>query len=293
MASRDGKLYPPAIRCARVPACAAIAYVDMALGLLRRSHPHQSPAISFTGGLGAQMLSAAGYFRLEMDGATPEADLNYFDVPPRIAAPGSGEVSIWPWQLKPFGIAPEGFWRLAGRVSRNRVLRDSPQKTALGIQGLRTPEIRARFEVPRGVREVLPPEFPQRFAAVHLRRGDYLNVASHVVPDEAFVSALLTYAQDLEAVVLLSDGEPGATARARLEGTFRHFWVPERLSAWDTHRVLLASAMMIGSNSQFSLVAALLHESGRVLLPSRWAGRPVDQAAWEAEVTGLCAFRAM
>ncbi len=265
----------------------------MAFGLLRRSDLDQSPVISFSGGLGAQLLSAAGYFRLEMDGATPVADLDYFDVTPRIAEPGSGGVSIWPWQLDPFGITSEGFRRMTRRVSRNRVLRDSPRKTALGVRGLRTPEIRARFTVPADVRSLLPGEFPRRFAAVHLRRGDYLNVASHVVPDEAFVAALLAHAQDLEAVVLLSDGEPGAAMRARLATAFRHLWVPEQLSAWDTHRVLRASAMMIGSNSQFSLVAALLHEHGRVLLPSRWAGQPADQSAWEAELTGLCAFRAM
>lgn len=265
----------------------------MTFGLLRGMLSGGPPAISFSGGLGAQMLSAAGYFRLEMDGRQPTADLDYFDTAPRIAKSGSNEVSIWPWQLDSFGITPETFRRMTRGGMRSRTLRDSPQKTSLGIRGLQTPEIRERFGVPKGLDELLPIGFPGRFNAIHVRRGDYLNVASHVVPEGAFVVALAKYARDCDALVFLSDGKPSTSTLAELNRLFKHLWVPESLSAWETHRLLRASALMVGSNSQFSLVAALLHDSGRAILPSRWAGPTAEQAAWEHDLTGLCAFRAL
>lgn len=264
----------------------------MAFGVLRRWLGDQTTSITFTGGLGAQVLSAAAYLRLELDGHAPLADLEYFTTAPQVAMPVKGAVSIWPWQLDPFGITPAHF-RGMTRGSRCRIIPDSPEKMDLGIRGLQTKEIRDKFPISDGVHDLLPNGFPDVFACAHARRGDYLNVASHVVSDDDFLQILERHVPDMRALIVVTDGALDMSTIDRLRARFEHLWIADRLTAWDCHRLLRQSAAMIGSNSQFSLVAALLHPTRRVFLPARWFGSAVDQVPMESTLTRLGGFRAL
>jgi hypothetical protein len=59
--------------------------------------------VTFTGGMGAQMISAAIYLSMKNDGLPVYADLSYFDKPESVAAAGKpGDCSHWSWQLDTF-----------------------------------------------------------------------------------------------------------------------------------------------------------------------------------------------
>ena len=66
--------------------------------------------VTFTGGLGAQILSAAIYYYFKGKGRKVYADKDYFKQPGRTATPGNkGEVSQWNYELGEYGLSLEGF----------------------------------------------------------------------------------------------------------------------------------------------------------------------------------------
>src|SRR5512145_1746130 len=135
--------------------------------------------VTFTGGMGAQIISAAIYYALKDEGREVLADLSYFDKEERVATVGkAGDVSHWSWQLDAFGLSRGSFEEAAAYSRRNVVLiEDGPQKMMLGVKALRQPEVQERFGIAEYVDDTLPADFTSGYLCVHVRRGDYVNVA--------------------------------------------------------------------------------------------------------------------
>ena len=89
--------------------------------------------ITFTGGMGAQILSAAIYFSMKNSGKEVYADLTYFDTPESIAIEGQiGQPSHWAWQLKPFGLMPSDFESYTGKKAASEdLIVDGSRKISL------------------------------------------------------------------------------------------------------------------------------------------------------------------
>ena len=163
--------------------------------------------ITFTGGMGAQLLSAAIYFSMKKDGNLVYADLSYFDEPERVAAAGSaGQCSHWAWQLGLFGLTPTMFDINPALHKRNSVvLEDGPEKLEAGMKALAQPEIQAIFTIPSEAKNNLPAWIDEKFLCIHIRRGDYVNVASHLLADEAFIALAKKFSGLVDRLVVLSD----------------------------------------------------------------------------------------
>src|SRR3970040_1309729 len=138
--------------------------------------------------MGAQIISAAIYWYLKDEGRKVYADLTYFDKSEHIATVGrAGEVSHWSWQLDPFGLGQSSFEPAAPYSGRNiELIEDGPQKMMLGLGALRRPEVQQRFEISGNQAGVLPAGFSSGYMCIHVRRGDYVNVACHLVSDREF-----------------------------------------------------------------------------------------------------------
>ncbi|MDD5329786.1 MAG: hypothetical protein PHX38_07265, partial [Sulfuricella sp.] len=109
------------------------------------------------------------------------------------------------------------------------------------------------------------------FGVAHLRRGDYLNVASHVI-DDASVIALLRQQAALPATIfVISDGTPDAERwRQGLPDTQIHFFKSDDI--YLCHGLMRTAALLVTANSQFSYTAAILQTnlSAATFVPANW-----------------------
>lgn len=252
----------------------------------------QDLVITFTGGMGAQILSAAIYFAKRRAGETVYADLSYFDAEERVAVVGqAGEVSQWAWQLDRFGIPMSAFEARPSGNEGAEVLADGPQKLKMALQALDQAETRQHFPVPEDVSDLLPEGWQAPYLCIHVRRGDYVNVASHLVGDGEFIACAEELAGLLEHVVVLSDSPVPASMREALSATFAHSYVPDGLDVFATHRMMRGARVLICSNSQFSLIAAVLNRKAMVLVPRKWFGAGAE--GLEAAIHERCTFQVL
>lgn len=247
--------------------------------------------VTFTGGMGAQVISAAIYFSLRNKGQMVYADLSYFERKEDVAKVGhKGQVSHWSWQLESFGLTLDCFETASGlEKHRMELIEDGPKKLQLGLQGLKDVEVQRRFAIQLGIQDVLPAEFASGYLCVHVRRGDYVNVGSDLVSDERFVelaSKLATFAKNL---VVVSDSPIEEIFRQRIATGYERAIFLDDIDAFTTHRVMRKANILICSNSQFSLIAALLNSRALVFYPKRWF--VPNQQAIEQLIHESCEFQ--
>jgi hypothetical protein len=258
----------------------------------RRQREARGLVVTFTGGMGAQILSAAIYLSKRNAGEEVYADLSYFDAQEKVATEGRpGEISQWAWQLDRFGMSRSSFEARPGGLVGADVLADGPRKLQMALQALERPDIRARFPVGAGVADLLPVDGQTPYLCIHVRRGDYVNVASHLVSDEAFIACARDWVGLLDHVVVLSDSPVPAPMRQALSAMFKHAHFPDGLDAFASHRVMRCARVLVCSNSQFSLIAAVLNRQAMVLLPRKWFDG--DAREIEAPIHERCTFQVL
>ena len=248
--------------------------------------------VTFTGGMGAQIISAAVYFSYKDAQRPVFADLSYFDEPERVAKEGTpGDCSHWSWQLEAFGLTPDSF--LPAPFPRRKkefvMLNDGPEKLSLGLNGLSDASVRKRFNIDLNLDNLLPDGFSASYLCIHIRRGDYVNVATHLVPDDAFVDLAKKFSGLITRLAVISDSPIGAELRQSLSGLFEESVFLDQIDAFESHRVMRGARILICSNSQFSLVAAALNPDAMVLIPSKWFGEENNQI--ESSLRSICRFQ--
>jgi len=206
------------------------------------------------------------------------ADITCFESAPRIARPGDNTSSTWAFGA--CGFPFEQVSRLGQHNCNNpRVLGDTPEKLALGITALQNPAIAQRF--PRSDEEAIaaelgiePTTLRDKFMASHMRRGDYLNVSTRVLPDTLFLRAATCLAEISSTTIIFSDSKLSAGTRGKFEALLPELNVfdSDRLDPFLIHQAIRHASIFVGSNSQFSLVSGLLG-NGVYLNPRNWFGR--------------------
>ncbi|MBU1425731.1 MAG: alpha-1,2-fucosyltransferase [Gammaproteobacteria bacterium] len=249
--------------------------------------------VTFTGGMGAQMISAAIYFSMRDERRPVYADLSYFDQPESVAIAGdAGVCSHWSWQLEPFGLSTSSFNAFPGFTKQNAdILQDGPVKLELGLKALAQPEVQKYFEIPTDVSDALPTEMADGFLCVHVRRGDYVNVASHLVADNAFVGLSGKFSGLIKSAVVISDSPIGPDFRSAMTKLFEVVAFLDHTDAYTAHRIMRNARILICSNSQFSLIAAALNPNALVLIPKQWFGD--SERHIEAAIHTHCTFQIM
>ena len=255
--------------------------------------------VTFTGGLGAQIFSAAIYYYLMGKGRTVYADLDYFRQPAKTATVGNkGEASHWNYELGEYGLPMEGFSTKKFKKTffkRNmpHVIPDGAEKMELAIEALRHREIKKYFPVKSAVAEECRKiTGGNDYLCIHIRRGDYVNVASHLVDDMDFVNLAKSLSNFVTAVIVISDSEVSGMVKESLPGLFKHCSFIVGGNLHSAHALIRQAKYLVCSNSQFSLSAALLNEIGQqVFVPTKWFG-DVD-ADIQMPINALCRFQVL
>jgi hypothetical protein len=245
----------------------------------------QKVRVVFRGGIGAQILSAAAYWYLQEQGKEVQADMTYFSLLPLEVRPMMvGGLSYWPWNLDFLGISQESFAKSdnsANDYSEYYEIGDNFQKFEIALKALSTQKIKEKFRTGdfQGIIDrCLPREFEGQigYAAIHVRRGDYVNVASHVVGDQTIITVMDSVAKLIDKCVVISDSPIHSDVREAAQRKFKvvSFLDSPNFSETDAHVVMQHAKFLVTSNSQYSLTAALLGK-GICLVPKVWfSGEP-------------------
>lgn len=238
----------------------------------------QAVKVSFTGGLGAQILSSAIYYHFLSRGYRTFADLSYFSNDHRIATPGQkGQISYWKWELDCYGVSRDS---LAIETPGERgapTLHDGALKFSLAMEALSAPDVRAHFYTAGN--DAFSAHYrttqlnDEQYLCLHVRRGDYLNVASHLVSSSELDSIASKFSGLVDRILILSDSPIGESEFGNLRSKFGG-----RINVIDNdpdpilaHSLMRNAAVLICSNSQFSLSAGLL-SNGLKIIPKVWFG---------------------
>jgi len=259
-----------------------------------RADKDKPTVVTFSGGMGAQISSAAIYFSMKNAGRHVYADLSYFDKPENVAVVGKkGDCSHWSWQLEPFGIPITSFDASSFLDKRNAdILQDDDvRRGELALIALAQPEIQGLFKIPDSVSDILPAEFMDGFLCIHVRRGDFVNVASHLVVDEEFIGLSRKFSGLVNSVVVISDSPIELAFRNAVSSMFKWVSFLDNTDAFTAHRIMRKARILICSNSQFSLTAAALNPDALVLIPIQWFGG--GHRHLEAPFSSRCSFQIM
>lgn len=265
---------------------------------MSKNAPQSSEVVvTFTGGLGAQIFSAAIYFYLKSEGRNVYADLDYFQQQVKTATVGNkGEISHWAYELDAYGMPLEGFSTKKIAKSffkRNRpeIIADGAVKVGMAIEALRHQDVRRLFPVKQSIiDECIKVTGGNDYLCIHIRRGDYVNVASHLVSDAEFIDLAKSLSGFVSTVVVLSDSEVTSEIRDNLSKLFAHCSYVVGGDMHIAHALIRRANYLICSNSQFSLSAALLNEVGQqIFLPTKWFGD--GDAGIQVPINALCSFQ--
>jgi hypothetical protein len=233
--------------------------------------------IKFEGGMGNQLLNAALYFYLENSGKKVYADLSYFEKETHVAEVGrKGEISRWPWQLGEFGIMQSQFQILEPPIKLKKsavILPDDGNKLQMVLNALKQDEIRKRFKIEEDIENILPNFQKFNYLCIHIRRGDYVNVASHVVSDEQFIQQARKFSGLISNAVILSDSPISNEMQHTFSSLYTNMHFLDSTDAMTAPKVMRLSRVLICSNSQFSMIGAALNTKALILLPMQWLGK--------------------
>jgi hypothetical protein len=204
------------------------------------------------------------------------AYFEYFSKTPHLATPGvKNDISHWQWEMHHFGMRFADFHQPQFTDNSN-IIWDGAEKIDLGFMGLGELDIAEKFGVSNEAHNYRVKFFGHdTYACMHIRRGDYLNVASFIVSDESFLRASKQITNLVKNLLVISDTP---LSPAMLEGLARlkiNCVTAIGGSPHLVHGLMRLSDILICSNSQFSLTAASLRdESLMTLYPTQHDNDP-------------------
>lgn len=263
---------------------------------LRGQHQNEQDkpiVVVFAGGMGTQILQAATYFALKKSGQSVWADLSYFDTQAQMAEEGlTGKATHWFWQLDQYGLRRDYFEPFSSKnLNKVRFLRDGAEMMQRGLHALSSPEIQNYFQPVDKSSFDLPSEAMKPFLCIHMRRGDYLNVASHLVSDTEFLTLGKKFEGLIDNAVLLSDSPFTNEFKIKMNDLFRNVRYLDQTDPYTSHWLMRQARILVCSNSTYSLTAAILNFSALVIMPKHWFG--LNDQAIELPIQELCRFQIM
>ena len=229
--------------------------------------------VHIEGGLGSQIFGVISFWeRQEKYGlANAKCDLSYFRSQDR------GE--LWNWELDRYQIGLMDLQRYESATIRNILKLKSDFLSELEINSGYWAQARKKY-LDRFHFDPMPVnDFRKRFAefedvhsygAVHIRRGDYLKVASKVIEFTEYLDFLLAIRELLpKNLLIVSDSPLHEKELEKLGDLFgnKHnlfFLDDPELDAFLIHCILREADVLVTSNSTFSFSAAVLGKSGQL-----------------------------
>jgi len=235
--------------------------------------------IPIEGGLGSQILCYINYLEKLSKNRNLKCNLEYFDIPNKKK---SKNLSYWRWELDSYGISKDLVGSNSKKLTKlQKIIFEEKQLETISFLNEWTVEkrdfYRTIFPVDEAettrLKELILGDSSEEFTLIHIRRGDYIFAASHLVPMEVYEKFLQQQQGEIPGkIIISSDSEFAATEKERIShsvhGSTVLFLNPKTYSAKSIHDLMRSANLLICANSTFSLSAALLaSESTKVYFP--------------------------
>ena len=235
--------------------------------------------ILFQGGLGAQIISASIYIYLRNQGYKIYADFSYFNNDKYLASFGDGRVSQWVYRLDGYDLPLIAFDNIKTCTDgKPTLIPDGVLKAKLFRKAISDPEVKKFFPLSKCYEILNEVNFfqlnllePHSYVCMHVRRGDYLNSAVHcIVPESSFSAMAEKFVKAYSTVIITSDSKLSLNFKSEIEKKFSKVIIFDDMSMDEllTHSIMRLAAILICSNSQFSMTAGALSD-GLAFIPTR------------------------
>jgi hypothetical protein len=165
---------------------------------------------------------------------------------------------------------PSDFESYTGKKAASEdLIVDGSRKISLALSALQSKDVQQYFPITNLSTDGF--DFDgTNYVCAHIRRGDYLNVASHLISDEVFLESTHKFSSLCETLVVVSDSSISPSLKNNFCSQFKNCVFLDNIDAISTHCLMRKASVLICSNSQFSLTAAALNTTGLVLIPKNW-----------------------
>jgi hypothetical protein len=230
--------------------------------------------VHIEGGLGSQILGAIFFWNLQdkLGKEKARCDLSYF-------SPEAQSNDLWNYELGKFNIPITEFQKFERNSKRNLLKAKRNFLTADELQDDFWQNARIRyinkFNYDRSktfayFKEMAELEPDEPFTAIHIRRGDYLKVASKIITTDDYVK-IINVIKDLVVgkVIVVSDSEVSDEDKSKLQNNLGKnelvFLDSPELDPFNTHCLLREAKLLVTANSTYSFSAGLLGRQGQTV----------------------------
>ncbi len=242
--------------------------------------------VYFEGGLGSQMLAYIEYNERNKSSSKPVfANLDYFRTIENNFTDETG-LSRWTWKLDQYGIYRhelKELTKIKKLINKSfKVRQQSHTEIFYNFREKKSESYQKIFAINnKDVEKYLLEKFRSDkcdFAVIHIRRGDYLNVASKVISTEELIKFINKIKKLLpENVLISSDSFLPSLEKDLFSNTLSEFnlvYVDPHEDPVLVHHLMRSSTILVASNSTFSFTAGLLAKSGcMVFFPTNYFGQ--------------------
>ena len=216
------------------------------------------------GGLGSQLLAMMIYVTRQEVAPDVQADVSYFKS--RLDKPldDSRGLTQWPWELDKYGYDLDLFPVVRHRFRRRLSESDQAQVDQQFMSMVAQRDWNQVFPIVKSAayeleRLEIQPE--QEFACIHVRRGDYLRVASQIVPFEKTLDVVYALRDLLPRSVVFVSDDPFTSTEVTSASELLNDKQCTFLAGSDqhaSHGLMRMASVLITSNSTFSWSAGIL-----------------------------------
>ncbi len=242
--------------------------------------------VYFEGGLGSQILAYIEYNERNKSSNKPIfANLEYFKNIENDFTDKTG-LSRWTWKLDQYGIYRHDLRELT-KIKKLinkffKVRQQSNTEIFYNFREKKSCSYQKIFAINNeDIKKYLLEKFRSDkvdFAVIHIRRGDYLNVASKVVSTEELLNFVNKIKKLLPKNVLISsDSSLPPLEKVLFSNTLAEsnlVYLEPHEDPVLVHHLMRSSTILVASNSTFSFTAGLLAKSGcMVFFPTNYFGQ--------------------
>lgn len=235
---------------------------------------HHKNLTHIEGGLGSQILGVISFYNQQdkFGEKNAKCDLSYFSHQDR--------TSLWDWSLSSYGIQIEELKRFESNSRFNLLKAKRDFLTEFEISQGYWQKSRAKYlsrfpineqQLQIFLQKVSNKSILENFGAIHIRRGDYLQVASKVIGLDEYMQFLENIRSLLPALsFIVSDSLLTLLEKQQLAkaiGIEREvvFLDGPGYDPFVLHCLMRTAQLLVTSNSTFSFSAGLLGKEGQVV----------------------------
>ena len=250
-------------------------FVGAMLSKLHKSlNLYHKDLIHIEGGLGSQILGVITFWNLQekLGADRVNCDLSYFSE--RAQSKG-----LWPYELARFNLPISEFQKFERKGKRNllKAKRDflSDEELTEDYWAKSRVKHKSKFQFDHAklntyFEELVQVNFKQPFAAIHIRRGDYLQVASKLIHFNEYIELISSIKKLLPTqIIVISDSVVGQEDRSKLQtllGDHKvEFLDSPGIDPFNVHCLLREAEVLITANSTYSFSAGLLGRQGQTV----------------------------